>query len=259
MELTSAQITEFDERGFLFFPELLKSSEIKLLTDHLEDLFSRPGPEVVREQEKDGIRLVYGTHQYCRPYGKLSVLPRLLTPVRQLLRSEVYIHQSRLNPKQGFSGGAWNWHQDFGTWQREDGMPKPRCVMTAILFHESGPVNSPLMLIPGSHKIGMLEEVTPEEGSRGYTVMEIDEKLVGNLAEHHGIEAIMGKPGGVAFIHCNLVHGSSPNISPWPRAILYINYNSVENIPTGGNDRAWFHNNPNREALKPVVFSELTD
>ena len=138
-------------------------------------------------------------------------------------------------------------------------MPKPRCVMTAILFHESGPVNSPLMLIPGSHKIGMLEEVTPEEGSRGYTVMEIDEKLVENLAERHGIETIMGKPGGVAFIHCNLVHGSSPNISPWPRAILYINYNSVENIPTGGNDRAWFHNNPNREALKPVAFSELTD
>ena len=61
--------------------------------------------------------------------------------------------------------------------------------------------------------------------------MEIDEKLVGNLAERHGIETIMGKPGGVAFIHCNLVHGSSPNISPWPRAILYINYNSVENIP----------------------------
>jgi len=46
-----------------------------------------------------------------------------------------------------------------------------------------------------------------------------------------------------------LVHGSAPNISPWPRAILYINYNSIDNQPTGGNDRAWFHNNPNREAL----------
>ena len=81
-------------------------------------------------------------------------------------------------------------------------MPKPRCMMTAILFQESGPVNSPLMLIPGSHKLGMLEEVTPEEGARGYTVMEIDEKLVEKLAERHGIETIMGNPGGVvAFIH----------------------------------------------------------
>ena len=106
MELSSSQIEEFEERGFLFFPELLKSHEVKLLTDHLEGLYSRTGPEVVREKKGDGIRLVYGTHEYCQPYGRLSVLPRLLQPVRQLLRSEVYIHQSRLNPKHGFSGGA---------------------------------------------------------------------------------------------------------------------------------------------------------
>ncbi len=249
MELSSSQIEEFEERGFLFFPELLKSHEVKLLTDHLEGLYSRTGPEVVREKKGDGIRLVYGTHEFCKPYGRLSVLPRLLQPVRQLLRSEVYIHQSRLNPKHGFSGGAWNWHQDFGTWHREDGMPEPKCVMTAVLLHESGPVNSPLLLIPGSHRIGMTNEVKPEEGATGYTVMEIDENQVSDLAERHGIEAIIGKPGGVAYIHCNLVHGSAPNISPWPRAILYINYNSIDNQPTGGNDRAWFHNNPNREAL----------
>ena len=249
MELSSSQIEEFEERGFLFFPELLKSHEVKLLTDRLEGLYSRTGPEVVREKKGDGIRLVYGTHEYCQPYGRLSVLPRLLQPVRKLLRSEVYIHQSRLNPKHGFSGGAWNWHQDFGTWHREDGMPEPKCVMTAVLLHESGPVNSPLLLIPGSHRIGMTNEVKPEEGATGYTVMEIDENQISDLAERHGIEAIIGKPGGVAYIHCNLVHGSAPNISPWPRAILYINYNSIDNQPTGGNDRAWFHNNPNREAL----------
>ena len=77
MELSSSQIEEFEERGFLFFPELLKSHEVKLLTDHLEGLYSRTGPEVVREKKGDGIRLVYGTHEYCEPYGRLSVLPRL--------------------------------------------------------------------------------------------------------------------------------------------------------------------------------------
>ena len=67
MELSSSQIEEFEERGFLFFPELLKSHEVKLLTDHLEGLYSRTGPEVVREKKGDGIRLVYGTHEYCKP------------------------------------------------------------------------------------------------------------------------------------------------------------------------------------------------
>ena len=56
MELSSSQIEEFEERGFLFFPELLKSHEVKLLTDHLEGLYSRTGPEVVREKKGDGIR-----------------------------------------------------------------------------------------------------------------------------------------------------------------------------------------------------------
>ena len=85
MELSSSQIGEFEERGFLFFPQLLKSQEVKLLTDNLEGLYSRTGYEVVREKKGDGIRLVYGTHEYCQPYARLSVLPRHLQPVRQLL------------------------------------------------------------------------------------------------------------------------------------------------------------------------------
>ena len=88
-------------------------------------------------------------------------------------------------------------------------------------------------------------------------VMEINENQVSDLAERHGIEAIIGKPGGVAYIHCNLVHGSAQNISTWPRANLFINYNSIDNQTTGGNDRARFHNNPNREALLPKQNPDL--
>ena len=80
MELSSSQIDKFEERGFLFFPELLKSQEVKLLTDHLEGLYSRTGPEVVREKKGDGIRLVYGTHEFCQPYGKLLELPGFCSP-----------------------------------------------------------------------------------------------------------------------------------------------------------------------------------
>ena len=60
----------------------------------------------------------------------------------------------------------------------------------------------------------MTNEVKPEEGATVYTVMEIDENQVAELAERHGIEVIIGKPGGMAYIRCNLIHGSAPNISP---------------------------------------------
>ena len=101
MELSSSQIEEFEERGFLFFPELLKSHEVKLLTDHLEGLYSRTGPEVVREKKGDGIRLVYGTNEFCQPYGRLSV------PIE----SKAWFQRGSLELAPGFrhmAQGRWN-------------------------------------------------------------------------------------------------------------------------------------------------------
>jgi ectoine hydroxylase len=252
MHLTSQQIEEFDERGFLAFPGLLDAEEVTVLNGERRHLYAREGAEVVREKTSDAIRLVYGAHDYSEPFRRLSLLPRILNPVRQLLRGDAYIHQSRLNPKQGFTGGQWNWHQDFGTWHREDGMPEPRCVMTAIMLDSASAVNGPLLLVPGSHRHGEVQEVSPEADAKGYTVMQISEPMLEALASEGGIEALTGPAGTVAFIHCNLVHGSANNVSPWPRAIMYMNYNRTDNMPTGGNERAWFHNNPDRTALEPV-------
>ncbi|MEQ8442907.1 MAG: phytanoyl-CoA dioxygenase family protein [Alphaproteobacteria bacterium] len=250
MHLSGPQIEEFHRKGFLLFPGLLDEEEAAVLKSGLPALESRDGPEVVREKEGNTIRLIYGGHKLCDPFARLSVMPRILNPVRQLLGEDAYMHQSRLNPKPGFSGGAWNWHQDFGTWHREDGVPEPRCVMTAIFLDDASAVNAPLMVLPGSQHHGMVEDVTAEEVT-GYALMQIDESVVERYAAENGIVPLMGPAGTVAFIHCNLVHGSANNVSPYPRAIMYFNYNACSNIPTGGKGRAWFHNNQDRSPLEP--------
>jgi ectoine hydroxylase len=38
-----------------------------------------------------------------------------------------------------------------------------------------------------------------------------------------------GRPGSALFFHCNLVHGSPPNMSPWGREIVYVSLNRVDN------------------------------
>ncbi|KAG0905922.1 hypothetical protein G6F65_023316 [Rhizopus arrhizus] len=37
------------------------------------------------------------------------------------------------------------------------------------------------------------------------------------------------KAGSVVFFDCNTMHGSNSNISPWPRANVFMVYNSMEN------------------------------
>jgi ectoine hydroxylase len=71
------------------------------------------------------------------------------------------------------------------------------------------------------------------------------------LAEEKGIEALIGPAGSVCFIHCNIPHGSANNVSPWRRAIMYLNYNAVSNACTG-TDHAWHHNNHNFTPLQPL-------
>jgi ectoine hydroxylase len=138
MRLDEAQIAEYDCRGLLFFSALLQEAETAELQTGLTDILNRAGPEIIREKEDPAaVRLAFGAHVYSEPFGRLIRHPDILRPVRQLLQDEVYLHQSRVNPKQGFAGGAaWDWHQDFPGWHYADGMPEPRCVMVAVFIDD---------------------------------------------------------------------------------------------------------------------------
>ena len=235
MRLSEAQVQEYDERGFLFLPNLLSAEEARRLQQAVPEILARGGPEIVRENDRtDAARLAFGAHAFSVPFGRLARLPRLLEPVCQLLQDEVYLHQSRLNPKQGFGeGGSWTWHQDFPPWHTVDGMPEPRCVMATVFVDDCVPATSPLLVVPGSHRHGLLDSKPHEDThGRGYELHHIDRDTLERLAAAGGIEPLIGPAGSVALVHCNLVHGSANNVSPWRRAIMYLIYNAVSNACT---------------------------
>ena len=49
------------------------------------------------------------------------------------------------------------------------------------------------------------------------------------LVKEGGIVAPTGKAGGMLMFHGNLVHGSTGNITPYPRKIVYLTLNAVSN------------------------------
>ena len=245
MKLSADDITQFNNQGYLFFPELFTKGEISKLQNEVPSILSRTGPEIVREKhDSKAARLAFGVHSYSDSFGRMLCHPRMLEPVKQLLNDDVYLHQSRLNPKYGFgSGASWDWHQDYPPFQYIDGMREPKCIMATVFIDDCTAVTSPLLVIPGSHKYGLFESKLHDDAKgKGYALHHIDNALLEKLANESTIEPLIGPAGSAAFVLCTLVHGSANNVSPWRRAVLYMNYNAVSNSCTESK-RPWFQNN----------------
>ena len=155
MNLSPQQLKDFDEQGYLFFPNCFSEEEIALLRDDAEAILKLDRKEVWRE--KSGApRTAFAAHTFNETFRLLACHPRLVEPLRQLFGEDVYVHQFKLNAKAAFEGDVWQWHQDYGTWARDDGMPEPRAMNIAVFLDEVMPINGALMLIPKSHKQGVL-------------------------------------------------------------------------------------------------------
>src|SRR6476659_1383598 len=227
MQLTREQIESFEEQGYLFFPNCFAEEEIALLRSEADEIFRTNRLEVWRE--KTGApRTVFAAHTFNEAFRLLAHHPRLVEPLQQVFGEGVYVHQFKLNAKAAFEGDVWQWHQDYGTWARDDGMPEPRAMNIAVFMDEVMPINGPLMLVPRSHKHGVLKAGHDLE-TTSYPLWTLDQETVTRLANEGGIVAPTGKPGSVLMFHGNLVHASAPNITPYPRKIVYLTLCAVSN------------------------------
>ena len=227
MKLTGDQLKQFDEQGFLFFPDCFQPDEVAVLRKEAKRVYGLEREEVV--VESSGVpRTAFAAHTYNEGFRRLGAHPRLIEPVVQILGEEVYMHQFKVNAKAAFDGEVWQWHQDFGTWHRDDEMPEPRAMNIAIFLDDVTAANGPLLFIPGSHKRGVLPAGHDVE-TTSYPLWTLDRETVGDLADQAGIEAPIGNGGAVIMFHSNLVHASPPNISPFGRTIVYLSLCAVSN------------------------------
>jgi len=228
MQLTQTQLETFDRDGYLFFPSLFRPEEIKVLLDEVPALYAQRRPENVREKTGDVVRTNFAAHLYSAPFARLARHPRMVEPVTQVFREDVYMHQFKINGKQAFDGDVWQWHQDYGTWSNDDQMPEARAMNVAIFLDEVNEFNGPLMFIPGSHKLGVLE-ARHDTSTTSYPLWTINNEVIGKLVAHGGIVAPKGPAGSMILFHGCLVHASSSNLSPWNRVSVYLSLCAVSN------------------------------
>jgi ectoine hydroxylase len=152
----------------------------------------------------------------------------MVEPIRQLFGEEVYMHQFKINGKAAFDGDVWQWHQDYGTWRADDLMPEARAMNVAIFLDEVNEFNGPLMFIPGSHKLGVLD-AEHDTATTSYPLWVITHETIRKLVERGGIVAPKGPPGSMILFHGCLVHASTSNLSPWNRVSVYLSLCAVSN------------------------------
>src|SRR5690606_34480934 len=127
MKLTAGQLAEFDEQGYLHLPDCFSDEEIAVLRAEAEEIYKSDREEVWRESS-GAPRTAFAAHTYNEAFRLLGAHPRLIEPVEQLFGEKLYMHQYKVNAKAAFEGEVWQWHQDYGTWARDDGMPEPRAM-----------------------------------------------------------------------------------------------------------------------------------
>lgn len=227
MRLTPEQIEHFNTEGWLFLPELFTPEEVDVLRREAIAIYDEERPEIWRE--KSGApRTAFAAHLYNEAFRLLGAHPRMIDPIEQVFGEKLYMHQFKINAKSAFTGDVWQWHQDYGTWKRDDGMPEPRAMNIAIFLDEVYPFNGALMLVPRSQNAGDLE-AAHDLATTSYPLWTLDEETVTRLVDQGGIVAPTGKPGSMLMFHGNLVHGSAGNITPYPRKIVYLTLNAVSN------------------------------
>ena len=238
--LTKSQLHFYEDNGFLNLDQLFSEAELASFTSELQRLRTDEAvkdlAEAVIEPESRELRSVFAVHRNSSVLRALCHHPRVVSMARQLLGSDVYIHQSRINYKSGFRGKEFFWHSDFETWHVEDGLPSMRTVSCSISLTPNTEHNGPLMLMPGSHhRFVSCVGKTPENHYRASLKRQElgvpDDASLTQLAHECGIASPKGVAGSVTFFDCNTMHGSSSNITPMPRSNVFVVYNSVDNTP----------------------------
>lgn len=275
--LATHQILKFRNDGFLFMGQVFSAAEVQLIVKESQPLFQLDCEK--RILEKNGVmRSFFAPHEESRTLDIIGRLDRIVTPVRQLLESEVYIHQVKLNTKQSLLGDWWEWHQDFPYWHIEDAMPVPRVLTAMIFLDDVNEFNGPMLLIPGSQKAGMVDtsannDVLENENVwfKNYQLSkEYMSDLTSNLKftlkqntltkwmKENGIYSAKGPAGSLLLFDGLVFHASSNNLSAWNRNTYLITYNSVENkLGECKSPRPHFLANRNYQPVNTLLDSSL--
>lgn len=235
-ELTPGQIKRFEEDGYLVLPQFCSKEEInKLYKTALEDDAMRKNALDLNDQQGKKTRLSLWFTPGNDVFGYLTRSRKMVRSVAPLLDSDAPVchFHSKLMQKEPRVGGAWEWHQDYGYWYKNQFMFPDQLISIMIALTPASKENGCLQVIKGSHKLGRVNH-----GFAGEQVG-ADMVMVNNALKTMELVYCELRPGDALVFHSNIIHRSEANLSEHPRWSLISCYCSQSNIAYNENSTSW--------------------
>ena len=247
--MNNDQILKFQEDGYIIIPALFNAELMELLSKkcrHDRQLKESALTQVDGEG-RISKRIAWAGYRDDL-YGMFSRSERLVNTAEALAEGEVYNWHCSVIHKEPEVGGAVEWHQDYPYWYK-GGLLLPNVISSLVAIERANKENGCLQVLKGSHKMGRIDLTM--RGAENFS----DEKMLKVLSafakgthnpdvqtgtDPERVEEAMKRyervycklePGDTLFFHCNLLHASAANESPYHRWLLRCTYNRADNEP----------------------------
>jgi len=227
-EPTPQQLADYDTDGYVIVRNFLSAAEIKkLYTIAVEDDTMQKHSFDLNDQTGKKTRLALWYTPGNDAYGLLTKSNRMVNAVNAMMEgdSAVCHFHSKLMQKEPKVGGAWEWHQDYGYWYKNEFLLPGQMMSVMIAITAANKENGCLQVIKRSHKMGRIEHGFAGE-QVGASQHYVDLAL--KTMELVYVELM---PGDALFFHSNLLHRSAANLSDNSRWSLISVYNRQSNMP----------------------------
>ncbi|MEQ9376926.1 MAG: phytanoyl-CoA dioxygenase family protein [Imperialibacter sp.] len=234
--LSDKEVHSYQQDGFVIIKNLFSKAEIdKLYKVATGDQVMKENAVDLNDQTGKKTRLTLWFKPGDDIYSLLVRSERMVKSVEKLLDSPspVCHFHSKLMQKEPKVGGAWEWHQDYGYWYKNQFLYPEQLTSVMIALTEANKANGCLQIIRGSHKMGRVNHGFTGEQVGADMVM-VDHALA--TLEHMYVEL---QPGDALFFHPNLLHRSEANTSDSPRWSLISCYNSLSNPAYNDDSLGW--------------------
>ena len=234
--LSPDQIREYQETGYTIVPGFCSKAEIdKLYSTALEDSAMKKNALDLNDQSGKKTKLSLWFTPGNDVFGYLTRSEKMISAVQQLLgdKAKVCHFHSKLMQKEPRVGGAWEWHQDYGYWYKNQFMFPDELISVMVALTPAHKENGCLQVIKGSQRIGRV--------NHGFVGEQVgaDMTMVENALKTMELIHTELQPGDALFFHPNLLHRSEANLSEHPRWSIISCYSLQSNLAYNETSASW--------------------